>query len=144
MNPSSLSDNRIIMIRVTCVLFATSSFLLGGWMMLTPSSFWSLLGVGGNPLAEAIYGGAIVGEGAMFALGAIRPVRYVVFFQYLVVYKTMACLGGFLALQGMPSPPLGGWLLLGAWAMAGLISAAVFPWPAWRSASAALGAPPAR
>lgn len=133
MTPNGLSRTRILVIRLTCLSFALSSFVLGGWMLIDPASLWGLFGVGGDPFIQALYGGAILGEGSMFALGAIWPVRYLVFFQYLVIYKTMACLAGFVVLSGMDAPPLGGWLILGAWAFAGLISAAVFPWSEWRT-----------
>lgn len=132
MTTRGLSQTRILVIRLTCVSFALSSFALGGWMMVDPSAFWELAGVGGDPFVQALYGGAILGEGAMFALGAVWPVRYLVFFQYLVIYKTMACLSGFAVLSSMEAPPLGAWLVLGGWASAGLISAAVFPWPQWK------------
>ena len=133
MTPSGLSQTRILVIRLTCVSFSLSSFLLGGWIMIDPSSFGELLGVSGDPFVQALYGGAIWGEGTMFALGAIWPVRYLVFFQYLVIYKTMACFAGSAVLLNMDSPSFGAWLLLGGWASAGLISAAVFPWPQWRT-----------
>lgn len=140
MTPNGLSQTRILVIRLTCLSFALSSFVLGGWMMVDPASFWKLLGVGGDPFVQALYGGAIWGEGTMFALGAIWPVRYLVFFQYLVIYKTMACLAGLAVLLRMDSPPLGAWLVLVGWAAAGLISAAVFPWPKWRTIEAWYGA----
>ncbi len=133
MTSTGLSQTRISMIRLICLCFALSSFALGGWMMVDPQSFWELLGVGGDPFVEALYGGAIWGEGTMFALGAIWPVRYLVFFQYLVIYKTMACLAGLAALLRMDAAPLGAWLVLAGWAAAGVISAAVFPWPQWRT-----------
>lgn len=133
MTPTLLSEKRVSVIRATCALFAVSSFLLGAWMTIDPGSYWEGMGVGGDPFVEAIYGGAILGEGAMFALGVIWPLRYVVFFQYLVVYKTMACLAGFAVLARMEAPtPTGAWLVLGAWAGAGIISAIVFPWQSWR------------
>ncbi|MGB5809445.1 MAG: hypothetical protein WBG86_02870 [Polyangiales bacterium] len=135
MHATGLSATRILVIRMTCASFALSSFALGAWMMFAPTSFWGLVGVGGDPFVEAIYGGAIMGEGAMFALGAIWPIRYVVFLQYLVFYKSMACLAGLLVLLRMDDPPLGAWLVLGAWAFAGLTSAAVFPWPQWPTLS---------
>ncbi|MDH3200506.1 MAG: hypothetical protein OEM15_06400 [Myxococcales bacterium] len=140
MTSSGLSETRILVIRFTCLSFALSSFLLGGWMMIDPSSFWGLLGVGGDPFVQALYGGAIWGEGTMFALGAIWPVRYLVFFQYLVIYKTMACLAGLAVLLRMDSSPLGAWLVLGGWAAAGVISAMVFPWPQWRNVESWYGA----
>lgn len=140
MTSNGLSQPRISMIRLICLCFALSSFVLGGWMMIDPQSFWSLLGVGGDPFVEALYGGAIWGEGTMFALGAIWPVRYLVFFQYLVIYKTMACLAGLAVLLRMDAAPLGAWLVLVGWAAAGLISAAVFPWPQWRTVESWYGA----
>jgi len=135
MNTNGLSESRIQVIRLVCFLFATSSFVLGGWMMADPTSAWAMMGVdvGQDPFVQALYGGAIMGEGAMFALGAIWPVRYLVFFQYLVVYKTFACLAGTAVLLRMDSAPIGAWLVIGGWAFAGLISAIVFPWGKWPS-----------
>jgi len=79
--------------------------------MIDPASAWGSMGVdvGADPFVQALYGGAITGEGAVFALGAIWPVRYLVFFQYLVIYKTLACLAGAAVLLRMePAPiPLG-------------------------------------
>ena len=104
-------------------------------MMADPTSAWGMMGVdvGPDPFVQALYGGAIMGEGAMFALGAVWPIRYLVFLQYLVIYKTMACLAGIVVLLRMESAPIGGWLVIGGWAFAGLVSAAVFPWGQWRT-----------
>jgi hypothetical protein len=133
MSTEGLSTGRIQLIRLVCFFFAASSFVLGGWMMTDPASAWGSMGleVGDAPFVPALYGGAIVGEGAMFALGAIWPIRYLVFFQYLVIYKTMACLAGMVVLLSMDAAPTGGWLVLGGWAFAGLTSAIVFPWKQW-------------
>ncbi len=135
MNTDGLSESRIQLIRLVCFLFATSSFVLGAWMMADPTSAWAMMGVnvGQDPFVQALYGGAIMGEGAMFALGAIWPVRYLVFFQYLVVYKTFACLAGTAVLLRMDPAPLGAWLVIGGWAFAGLTGALVFPWRKWPS-----------
>ena len=112
-------------------------------MMIDPASTWAMLGidVGPNPFVQALYGGAIMGEGAMFALGAIWPVRYLVFFQYLVIYKTFACVAGIAVLLRMEPAPTGAWLVIGAWALAGLLAALVFPWRQWRSVERWYGAP---
>ncbi len=103
-------------------------------MIADPTSVWASMGleVGPHPFVPALYGGAIVGEGAMFALGAVWPIRYLVFFQYLVIYKTMACLAGIAVLISMEPTPTGGWLVLGGWAFAGLTAAVIFPWKQWR------------
>ncbi len=104
-------------------------------MMIDPASAWGSMGleVGQAPFVQALYGGAITGEGIMFALGAVTPVRYLVFFQYLVVYKTLACLAGIAVLARMDPAPMGAWMVIGGWAFAGLLSAAVFPWGQWRN-----------
>ena len=143
MSADGLSASRVQLIRVVCFFFAASSFVLGAWMMADPTSAWGTLGVdvGPEPFVQTLYGGAIMGEGAMFALGAIWPIRYLVFFQYLVVYKTLACLAGVAVLLRMESAPVGAWLVIGAWASAGLISAVVFPWGQWRSVERWYGAP---
>ncbi|MBW2377356.1 MAG: hypothetical protein JRF55_15460 [Deltaproteobacteria bacterium] len=143
MNADDLSASRIQLIRACCLLFATTSFVLGGAMMIDPASTWAMMGVdvGPEPFVQALYGGAIMGEGAMFALGLMRPVRYLVFFQYLVVYKTLACLAGAAVLLRMEPAPIGAWLVIGCWASAGLMSALVFPWGAWQTVERWYGAP---
>jgi len=135
MSTDGLSESRIQLIRLVCFFFAASSFILGAWMMADPASAWGMMGVdvGQDPFVQALHGGAIMGEGAMFALGVIWPIRYLVFFQYLVVYKTFACLAGIAVLLRMEYAPIGGWLVIGGWASAGLISAIVFPWKQWRT-----------
>jgi hypothetical protein len=138
MNAEALSESRVQLIRLVCFLFAASSFVLGAWMMLDPASAWGSVGVdvGQAPFVQALYGGAVMGEGAMFALGAVWPVRYLVFFQYLVIYKTFACLAGIAVLLRMDPAPIGGWLVIGGWASAGLISAIIFPWGRWKDVEA--------
>lgn len=143
MGPNDLSESRIRSIRVVSLLFASSSFVLGAWMMTDPAAAWGSVGVeaGPNPFVEALYGGAIMGEGAMFAFCAVWPVRYVVFFQYLVLYKTFACLAGIAVLLQMESPSFGAWSVIAGWALAGVVSALVFPWSGWRRAWGRQGAP---
>lgn len=111
-------------------------------MMVDPASAWGAMGVnvGQAPFVQALYGGAIMGEGVMFALGAVWPLRYLVFLQYLVVYKTFACLAGIAVLLRMDSAPIGAWLVIGGWASAGLISAMLFPWRQWQSVESWYGA----
>ena len=110
--------------------------------MADPTSAWGMMGVdvGPDPFVQALYGGAIMGEGAMFALGAVWPIRYLVFLQYLVIYKTLACLAGIAVLLRMEPAPIGGWLVIGGWAFAGVVSAIVFPWGQWRSVESWYGA----
>ena len=135
MSAQGLSDSRVQWIRLACLLFASTSFVIGPWMMVDPASAWGMMGVEveSDPLVQALYGGAIMGEGVMFALCAIWPVRYLVFFQYLVIYKTFACIAGIAVLLRMESAPIGAWAVMGGWASAGLIAAAVFPWSQWRT-----------
>jgi len=134
MSIEGLSESRVQLIRLICFFFAASSFVLGAWMMLDPASAWGSMGVSveRDPFVQALYGGAIMGEGAMFALGTVWPVRYLVFFQYLVIYKTLACLAGIAVLLRMDPAPIGAWLIVGGWASAGLISAVIFPWRQWQ------------
>lgn len=136
MSQEDLSESRVRAIRGVCVLFASTSFVIGAWMMIDPAAAWASVGidVGAHPFVAALYGGAIVGEGAMFALGAVWPVRYLPFFQYLMIYKASACLSGAAVLLGMEQAPSGAWLTLGGWAFAGLLCAVVFPWTYWRQA----------
>lgn len=111
-------------------------------MVVDPASAWASIGlqVGEHPFVPALYGGAIIGEGAMFALGAMWPVRYLMFFQYLVIYKAMACIGGIAVILGMKPAPVGAWLVIGGWAFAGLTAAIVFPWRQWRNVESWYGA----
>jgi hypothetical protein len=135
MSTDGPSPSRIQLIRLVFFFFAASSFVLGAWMMADPASAWAMVGVdvGPDPFVQALYGGAVMGEGAMFALGTIWPVRYLVFLQYLVVYKSLACLAAIVVLLRMDPVPVGGWLVIGGWAFAGLVAAAVFPWAQWRN-----------
>ena len=81
-----------------------------------------------------------MGEGAMFALGAIWPIRYLVFFQYLVIYKALACLAGAAVLSHMDGVPTGAWFVIAGWAFAGVTGALVFPWKKWPSVERWYGA----
>ena len=142
MTANAPSKRRVQLIRWVCFFFAASSFVLGAWMMIDPASAWGSMGIdaGPDPFAQAIYGGAIMGEGAMFALGAIWPIRYLVFFQYLVVYKAFACVAGAAVLLRMEPAPLGGWMVIVGWAFAGLTGAVVFPWKQWQDVEQWYGA----
>jgi hypothetical protein len=142
MSTTGPSDSRIRVIRALFLLFATTSFALGGWMMLDPESAWRLMGIeaGPTPLAQALYGGAIMGEGLMAALGLIWPVRYLVFLQYMVAYKTFACLAAVGLLVRLDDPPTAGWMVVASWAFPAVASAAVFPWRQWSSVEEWYGA----
>jgi hypothetical protein len=142
MSIDGLSESRVQLIRIIFLIFATSSFVLGAWTMVDPTSAWGMLGVdvGPNPFVQAIYGGAVMGEGAMFALGVVWPVRYLVFLQYVVIYKTLACLAAAGVLLRMESPPIAGWLIIAGWAFPGVLSAIVFPWGQWRNVEIRYGA----
>ena len=131
MQATTLSAGRLRATRLICISFALPSFLLGGWLLLEPGAFWRLVGVEGGLLVQGLYTGAIFGEGAMFALGAKSPARYLVFFQYLLVYKTMACVAGTATLLQLDAAPTGAWLVIAAWAVPGVIAAAIFPWGQW-------------
>lgn len=141
MSTAGPSESRIRVIRLVFFFFAATSFVLGGWMMFDPASAWASMGidVGPDPFAAAIYGGAIMGEGLMFALGAVWPVRYIVFLQYLVLYKALACFAGLLVLLRMDPAPTGGWFVLAGWAFAGITAAVIFPWKEWGSVEAWYG-----
>jgi hypothetical protein len=142
MSTNGISESRILWIRLVCLLFASTSFVIGTWMLVDPASAWGSMGVdvGTDPFVQALYGGAIMGEGAMFALGIVWPVRYLVFFQYLVIYKTLACLAGAAVLVRMEPAPIGAWIVVGGWASAGLMAAMVFPWKQWRTVERWYGA----
>ena len=142
MSTGAPSEGHIRLIRLVCFFFASTSFVIGSWMIIDPVSAWGSMGldVGPDPFVPALYGGAIMGEGAMFALGVIWPVRYLVFLQYLVIYKTLACVAGIAVLLRMEPAPMGAWLVIGGWAFAGLTSALVFPWASWRNVERWYGA----
>ena len=133
MSTTGLSDSRIRLIRALFTLFATTSFALGAWMMIDPAAAWGAMGieVGEDSLVPALYGGAIMGEGLMAALGVVWPVRYLVFLQYMVAYKAFACLAAIAMLLRMDDPPVSGWLVVASWAFPGVASALVFPWSRW-------------
>lgn len=143
MGTTGLSDSRIRVIRALFALFATTSFALGGWMMLDPVAAWGAMGievVEPTPLVQVLYGGAIMGEGVMAALGFVWPVRYLVFLQYMIAYKTFACVAASALLLRADDPPTAGWLLVASWAFPALASAAVFPWGRWKNVEEWYGA----
>lgn len=110
------------LVRVVSIAFALSSFPLAAVLLVAPETFWNRFGAGGSPFVEALYGGAIGGEGLMFVLAARRPARYRVFFEYMTAYKTLAVLGGAFAAIRATSPPSGAGAILFGWAVAGVIS----------------------
>ena len=134
MGTTGLSDSRIRVIRGLFALFATTSFALGGWMMLDPVAAWRAMGieVDSVPLVPVLYGGAIMGEGVMAALGFVWPVRYLVFLQYMIAYKTFACVAASALLLRADDPPTAGWLVVASWAFPAVAAAAVFPWARWK------------
>ena len=67
-------------------------------------------------------------------------VDHALFFQYLVLYKTFACVAGIAVLLRMDPAPTGAWAVIGGWAFAGLVSAAVFPWRRWPDVESWYGA----
>jgi hypothetical protein len=142
MDATGLSQERIRLIRALFVLFATTSFALGAWMMIDPVAAWGAMGieVTGTPLVQALYGGAIMGEGLMAALGVVWPVRYLVFLQYMIAYKTFACLAAITLLVRADDPPMAGWLVVGSWAFPAIASALVFPWNRWNDVEEWYGA----
>ncbi len=113
---------------------ALCSITLGGWMMLEPNAFWSLIGApitGDASMAvssHVVYGGAIVGEAVALFLVYLRPLHYLNFLHYMMAYKAAACLGLAAWLINSEPFPVGGWLLIAAWASAGGIAAAIYPW----------------
>ena len=133
MSTKGPSESRIRLIRALFLLFATTSFALGGWMVVDPASAWASMGieVGPTPLVQALYGGAILGEGLISALGVVWPVRYLVFLQYMVAYKAFACLAAIALLLQAEAPPVAGWMVVASWAFPAVASAAVFPWKQW-------------
>jgi hypothetical protein len=118
-----LRDPRFVrLLRWVCVGFAVSSFALAGYILFVPDALYAALGVGGNVFVQALYSGAIAGEGFMFARCARWPGRYVVFFEYMVVYKLVACLGASAVLLRAAEAPVMAWGLVGGWAFAGFVS----------------------
>lgn len=120
-DPAAASLDRLV--RGVSIAFAATSFPLAAVLLVDPEFFWSRFQVGGSPFVEALYGGAIGGEGVMFALAARRPTRYRVFFEYMTVYKTLAVLAGAFVLASSTTPPSGGASILFGWGVAGAISA---------------------
>ncbi len=116
-------------VRLVGWLFAPPSFALGGWLLLDPSGFWTIVGAPThNAFAQAIYGGAILGEGSMFALCAWRPKRFSAILLYLVIYKVLACLGAALVVIRGQAAPTHALAVIAAWGIAGVIAAWAYPW----------------
>lgn len=113
------------------------SFLLGGWMLIQPAAFWEFVGApmtgraGASVAVQVLYAGAICGEGLALLMVYARPVQYLGFLHYMIVYKAVSCAGlaFWLLDDDSASPRL--WLVVAAWACAGVIAALVYPWGRW-------------
>jgi hypothetical protein len=113
--------------RFYLISFVTS-MILGLWTLVAPSTFWGTIGISGSdPIVQAIYGAAICGEGIICGLGFLRPMRHATIFLYMVVYKSLVVLGLVPRLLLMENPPLAGWFIVAAWALAGIQAALVYP-----------------
>lgn len=112
---------------------AVTSIMLGLWTLIAPETFWGTLGINGSdPIVQAIYGGAICGEGIISILGYFKPLRYIVLFQYMIAYKAVVCIGLIPRLLLMDNPPAAAWGIAAAWAIAGIQSAMNYPFGMWR------------
>ncbi|HEY3451513.1 MAG TPA: hypothetical protein VGK67_34460 [Myxococcales bacterium] len=113
-------------------LNAATSAILGLWTLVAPASFWGTLGISAtDPIVQAIYGGAICGEGIINGLGVRWPLRYLVILQYMMAYKAVVVVGLVPRLLLMDSAPIAAWIVVAAWAFAGVQSAVGFPWGKW-------------
>jgi len=112
---------------------SVTSLILGLWTLVAPGTFWGTIGISGSdPIVQAIYGGAICGEGIISTLGFFKPLRYIVIFQYMIAYKAVVCIGLIPRLIIMDSPPIAAWFIVAAWAFAGIQSAMNYPFGMWR------------
>lgn len=127
-------DQRIRIMQWACLGMSLCSFALGGWMILQPNAFWSMIGapvIGDGGMAvssRVVYGGAICGEAVALMLIYLSPLRYLNFLHYMMAYKAAACVGLAAWLLNAQPFPTGGWMLVAGWASAGLIAAAIYPW----------------
>lgn len=130
-------DAQVQILRWVCLAMAASSFLLGGWMLIEPTAFWELAGVpefrGGAAylVVAVLYAGAIVGEGSALLLVWLRPIQYLGFLHYMMIYKGVSCAALAVWLLGDDSASPRLWLVILAWASAGLIAAFIYPWGRW-------------
>ncbi len=124
--------DRISRMKMVYIFSAVTSFILGIWTVIHPTSFWGTIGISGSdPLVQVIYGGAICGEGFICSLGYFRPLRYSVILQYMIAYKAVAVAGLAVHLFFMAEPPVAGWIIALAWAAAGIQAAWAYPWGKW-------------
>ncbi len=120
-------------------LCAVTSLVLGLWTLVRPESFWGAIGIGaGDPIVQAIYGAAICGAGVLCAMGLGQPLRYLPILQYMMAYKAVVVVGLAPRLLLMDSAPLAAWVVVLAWAVAGVQAGLVYPWGRWREVAAAL------
>ena len=122
-------ETKVKRMKMAYALFSSTSIALGLWMVIAPTSFWGLLNINDtDPVVQAIYGGAICGEGIMCLLGFFRPLRYIAIFQYMMAYKAAVCLALIPRLAFMEDAPAAGWLIVAAWGSVILQAAMVYPW----------------
>ena len=122
-------EAKVKRMKMAYALFSSTSVVLGLWMVIAPASFWGTIGVNDtDPIVQAIYGGAICGEGIMCFLGLFKPLRYIAIFQYMMAYKAAVCLALIPRLLLMEDAPVAGWFIVLAWGSVIVQAALVYPW----------------
>lgn len=117
------------MLRLSCLNFALSSFLVGGFIIADPIGFFGLFGIElGEPIVASVYGGAIVGEGLACLWGWFEPARVTGVLLYMVAYKSVVVLTLTPRLLVMEDPPFGGALIVAAWGLVAVWAAILYPW----------------
>ena len=129
MSMSKELESKIKRLRWTYALFSSTSLALGLWMVIAPTSFWGLININDtDPIVQTIYGGAICGEGIICLLGLFKPLQYITILQYMIAYKTVACVALIARLAFMDDAPVAGWFIVVAWGFVAIHGMLVYPW----------------
>lgn len=137
--PPSQTNNRLgNSMKRSYALSAFSSFVLGLWMVIAPTTFWSLFGINADPIVSTLYGAAVCGEGIICLLGFSQPLRYITIWQYMLAYKLVACLALIPRLILTEQAPVAAWIIVICWAIAAVQAATTYPWGKWHEVLAQL------
>ena len=134
------SPKKIKAMRWSYLVFALSSFPIGGAMVAAPLAFWGAFGLAlEDPILATVYGGGVVGEGVVCLWGWFRPQRAVGILVYMLAYKGVVVAALLPRLLAMAEPPAAGWMIVAFWGFVAVWAALLLPWGRWADLDASAG-----
>ncbi len=125
-------DTKIKLMKFTYFVFGPCALFIGGFIVISPDTFWELLRVNYfDPLSQTLYGAVLCGVGIISLMGIKNPLKYIFLFQFLAVYKTILVIALVPRLILLDNAPIAGWIIAFLWFCMAVISVMVFPWGKW-------------